>query len=312
MRVILAGVLLAASGSQDKVAFRYRFEKGQKLALEIRYSVQVKLEKVPEAFQGLLSETPADLKIEGLLESEVREVAAEGGAALEGRWRTLRAKGAWMLGEVDFHHDAEKGAEAGGAKKPSSGESPAVLFDLEEGLRAMARETVRFFVEPSGRVRMRSAGAPVVGDMSEQFLSLNGLMGPFPKEPLGKGDSWKGDEKITMPGVGGAMALAVRSENRYEADEPVGGRSCALLRSKFSVGGEGAGRKEDPDNPLPFRLKTSGEGEARTWFSPEEGMSARHQGSLRGDLVVGLPDGGGGEIELRMVLKIEQGYEVKR
>lgn len=302
--------LAGASGPDDKAVFRYRFEKGQKLALEVRYSVQVKLEKVPEAFQGLLSETPADLKIEGLLEAEVGEVAAEGGAALEGRWKRLSAKGGWMLGEVDFQHDAGQGGVA--PKKPVAGEALPPLFDLEEGLRAMARETVRFFVEPSGRVRMRGTGPPIVGEMSEQFLSLNGLMGPFPKDPLGGGDSWKGEAKIIVPGVGGTVSVTVRSENRYESDEPVGGRSCAVLRSKYLIGGEGRGQKEDPDQPLPFRLKTSGEGEARTWFGVEEGMSARHQGSLRADLVVGFPDpGGGGDIELRMVLRIGQAYERK-
>lgn len=308
---VLALLVAGAGGRDDKAVFRYRFEKGQKLALEVRYAVRVKLEKVPEVFQGLLSETPADLKIEGLLETEVGEVSAEGGAALEGRWKRLSARGGWMLGEVDFQYDAEKGG--GAPKKAAAGEAPPALFDLEEGLRAMARESVRFFVEPSGRVRMRSAGAPMVGEMSEQFLSFNGLMGPFPKDPLGKGDSWKGEEKIAMPGVGGTMSVGVRSENRYESDESAGGRPCAVLRSKYSVGGEGVGRKEDPDQPLPFRLKTSGEGEAQTWFCLEEGMSARHQGNLRADLVVGIPDpGGGGDIELRMGLRIEQGYEVKR
>jgi hypothetical protein len=310
---ILALSILGASGQDDKVPLRYKFEKGQKLSVAIKYGMSVKVEKIPEAFQGLMGENPVDLKVEGLLESEVREVAEDGKAALEGKWRTLKVKGVMMINEVDFNYDSEKGLGAKAPKKEGQeGDLPA-FGNMEDTLRTMATEAVRLSVEPSGRMRMRGGAAPGAGDMAEQFLSLNGLMGPFPKDPIGKGDSWKGDEKISMPGVGGTMAIAIKSENKYEADETIDDRACAVLRSKLSVGGEGGDKKEDPDSPLPIRFKTSGEGEAKTWFCVREGMAARHKSNLNVNITVGFPDpGGGGDIEIKAVLKIDQGHEVKR
>jgi hypothetical protein len=78
------------------------------------------------------------------------------------------------------------------------------------------------------------------------------------------------------------------------------------------VGGEGGDKKED-DNPLPVRFKTSGEGEAKTWFCVRQGMVARHKSNLNVNLTVGFPDpGGGGDLEIKSVLRIDQGHEVKR
>src|SRR5438128_1939321 len=84
-----------ARGRQDeKSELRYGFKKGEKFPLKLTYAMGVKLDKVPEAFQGVLSDEPVNLKLEGTLDMEVKEVTESGKAVLEGTWKTMKAKGA--------------------------------------------------------------------------------------------------------------------------------------------------------------------------------------------------------------------------
>jgi len=308
------GAAVAPGGQDDKVQLRYRFEKGQKFRLAVQFTAVAKMEQIPEVLRGLLGEKPLDIRFEGLLESEVREVGEDGRAALEGKWRTMKAKGSVTMSEFDYEYDSEKPeADKGRKKERPPDEMPMV--NIEENLRTLARETLRISVDPSGRVRMRDGGgggAEGMGDFLEQVLSLNGLMGPFPKDPVGRGDSWKGDDKIMLPGVGAMLGITVRSENRVESQEKVGDRDCALIQSKFTVGGEGE-RKDDPNNAVPLQLKTTGEGEGKTWFCAREGMVARSRNSLTARFSLGgIPDpNGGGDVEVKGTLKIDQSHELK-
>ncbi len=307
------GSARGGSPQDEKVPLRYKFEKGQKFRMAIRYAMSVKMEEIPEAFKGLMGENPVDLKFEGTLDAEVREVSEAGRAEVEGTWKTLKAKGVMMLSEVDFDYDSEKPDSA--KPRPREGPDPDLpaFGNLEDMLREMVRAPARFSADPSGRMTMSGGGGAGPGDVSERVLSLNGLMGPFSAEPVGPGGSWKGTERIAMPGVGGTVGIVIRSENRYASDEAVDGRDCAVLRSKLAVGGE-EGKKEDPDRPSLMKLKTSGEGEGTTWFCVREGMVARHKGSLNVKLTIGIPDPSGGpdDLEIRAALRIEQGHEVKR
>ncbi len=306
---VLALSSLGVTGRDDKVLLRYRFERGRKIRLSIGFAAVVKLDQVPESLKGLWGETLVDIKVDGVIDSEVREVGDDGKAVVDGKWRTLKAKGSWLSGDVDFAYDSEKPDEGKARKREGPGDD-LLMGDVESGLRALVREPVVLSVDVLGGVKIKEGGGEM-GGFIEQVLLLNGLMGPLPKDPVGRGDGWKGDEKIHLPGVGEALSIVVRSENRYESDEVVDGHDCALIRSKLTVGGEG-GAKMDMNNPFPFQMKTTGEGEGKLWFCRGRGMAAKCKTSLGVRFSVALtPDDGGDEIEIKGTLKIDQGHDMK-
>jgi hypothetical protein len=167
-------------------------------------------------------------------------------------------------------------------------------------------------VEKDGRLKVQeSGGARGMGGMSSQFLSLNGLMGSLPKDKVAKGGSWKSDEKLAMPGVGGTVDIRIKSENTYAADEKVGDYACALIQSKYTVGGEGEGKQADPAQGFSFKMKTSGEGEGKLWFAAKEGRAAKAQNALKVKVSATVPNpGGGDDIEIKATLKIDQSHEL--
>ncbi|HXX95423.1 MAG TPA: hypothetical protein VEN81_17510, partial [Planctomycetota bacterium] len=268
MKKIVAATLVAmlagaALGQDGKTELRYKFQKGDKFPLKIGYSMGVKLDKVPEAFQGVLSDEPMNLKFEGTVAVEVKEVE-EGKAVLEGTWKTMRAKGAVMVNDVDFTYDADKKTEA----KPKKAEDDPGLqgfLDLEDQFRKMSQQTLRLTVDSRGQVTADGAGAKGVGEMSSMFFSINGLMGPLPKKAVGQGDTWQEEMKMEMPGLAGAVDLRVKSDNTWASTDTEEGRTCAVIKSKLAVGGEGKA-EQDGDNAFKIKMKTQGEGEGKMSF----------------------------------------------
>lgn len=301
----------AARGRQDgKSELRYTFVKGEKFPLKMTYGMGVKLDKVPEAFQGVLSDEPVNLKFEGTLEVEVIEIN-EGKAVLQGKWKTMKAKGAVMVNDVDFAYDADKNAD----EKPKAKENDPGLqgfFDLEDQLRRTATQPLKLTVDPLGKITMDASSAKGMGEMNGMFLSLNGLMGSLPKNAVGQGDTWKDETKLGMPGVGGAVDIRVKSDNKWEGTETIDGRSCAVIKSKLSVGGEGKAEGQG-ENPFNIQMKTTGEGEGKTVFCVKEGYPARAQSSLKVKLSATIPNPGGGEdMDIKATLRIEQGVEIRK
>jgi len=312
-RLIAATVLclFSVAAAQDKSELRYRFEKGSKFPLKVTYSMGVKLDKIPEAFQGVLPEELLTLKFEGSLDMEVKETAEGGKTVLEGTWKTMKAKGVVMINDVDFSYDADKKGEA--PKKKAEGDDPALqgLADIEDQLRQMSTQPLKLKVDDRGQVTMDGATAKGMGQMNVMFLSLNGLMGPLPKDAVAKGDSWKGEMKIPLPGPLEAVEIKVVSENTWDSMEDVGGRSCALIKSKFSVAGEG--QAEGGGNALNIKMKTTGEGSGKTSFAVKEGGLAKMQGGLTVKLAASFPNpGGGDDLEIKATLKMEQSFEMKK
>ena len=304
---------LAATAAQEgKSELRYRFEKGDKFPIKMSYAMGVKLDKVPEAFQGVLSDEPVNLKFEGELNIEVKEVAEGGKAVLEGTWKTMKAKGAVMVNDVDFTYDSSKKPE--GKPKKKDGDDPGAqgFFDLEDNLRNMATQTLKLTVDERGKVTMEGGSAKGIGEMNVMFLSLNGLMGPLPKNAVGKGDTWKEEMKLGMPGLGGAVDIKVKSDNVWDSTETVDGRPCAVIKSKLAVGGDGKA-EGDAENPFNIKMKTTGEGEGRTSFSVTGGYPAKVQSSLKVKLSASVPNpGGGDDMDIKATLRIEQGVEIKK
>ena len=309
----LVCLLAAAASAQDgKVELRYKFQKGEKFAMKMGYSMGVKLDKVPEAFQGVLSDEPVNLKFDGTLAVEVKEVAEDGKAVLEGTWKTMKAKGAVMVNDVDFTYDAEKKGEAKPKKKEEGDPGLQGFFDLEDQLRNMAQTPLKLTVDALGKVTSDGASAKGMGEMSAMFLSLNGLMGPLPKKGVGQGDTWKEEMKLGMPGVGGAVDIRVKSDNVWESTETLDGRACAVIKSKFTVGGEGKADQEG-DNPFNIKMKTQGEGEGKTCFCAKDGFPAKVSSFLKVKLSATVPNPGGGEeMDIKATLKIEQVIEIKK
>lgn len=314
-RLIAATVLClfsVAAAAQEKSELRYRYEKGSKFPLKVTYSMGVKLDKIPEAFQGVLPEELLTLKFEGSLDMEVKEAAEGGKAVLEGTWKTMKAKGVVMINDVDFSYDADKKGEAA-PKKPAGADDPALqgLADIEDQLRQMSTQPLRLTVDDRGRVTMDGKTAKGMGQMNVMFLSLNGLMGPLPKDKVGKGDTWKEEMKLPLPGPLEAVEIKVVSQNTWDSTGDVDGRSCALIASKFTVAGEG--QAEGGGNALNIKMKTTGEGSGKTSFAVKEGAPAKVQGGLTVKLAASFPNpGGGDDLEIKATLKMEQSFEMKK
>ena len=176
----------------------------------------------------------------------------------------------------------------------------------------MSSQTLKISVDDRGKVTVDGASAKGMGEMNAMFLSLNGLMGPLPKDKVGKGDSWKEETKLAMPGVGGAVDIKVKSQNTWESTETIDGRSCAVIKSKFSVGGEGKAEAEG-DNPFNIKMKTTGEGEGKTSFCVKDGYAAKVQGALKVKVSATVPNpGGGDDMDIKATLKVEQSLEMKK
>ena len=303
------GALLLAAAPQEKRELRYAFAKGESFPYHFKYGMGIKLDKVPEIFQGIMGEDPVDLKMEALLEIRVKDVGADGTAQLEGTWKTFQAKGHVMVNDVDFAYDADKKA-ADKPKKPGDPQDPALdgLLNLEDQLRRMVTQPLSLSADAFGRLAVKAEGGHLE-QLDGLFRSLNGLMGALPKDKVAKGDVWKDESKVSISTGPSTVNVGLSSENVYEADEDLKGRSCAVLRSKFKV--VQVEKKDDPNNVLNAQIKTEGEGEGRTWFCAKEGRAAKTQSLLKVRVTAVIPNpGGGDDIELKATVKMEQSGEL--
>jgi len=309
---LLSLFAVTAAAQDGKTELRYKFKKGDTFPMKMNYSMGVKLDKVPEAFQGVLSDEPVNLRFEGTLSVEVKEVAEDGKAVLEGTWKTMKAKGAVMVNDVDFTYDADKKTDDKPKKKEDADPGLQGFFDLEDQLRKTAQSPLKLTVDALGKVQADGAAAKGMGEMNGMFLSLNGLMGSLPKKAVAQGEAWKEEMKLGMPGVGGAVDIRVNSDNVWESTETVNGKVCAVIKSKFSVGGEGKADKEG-DNPFNIKMKTTGEGEGKTLFCAKDGFPAKVTSALKVKLSAQVPNpGGGDEMDIKATLKIEQQIEITK
>lgn len=311
-RTILAALVLSlgltAVAQDGKNELRYGFKKGEKLAFAITHALSVKLDKVPEILQGVVTEDPISVKFEGVVDVEVTEVKEDGAALMNGKWRSAKAKGHIMVNDIDFDYDAAKVDDK--PKKAAAVEDPALagFGDLQDQLAKMVRAPLKLSADRLGKISVVE-GAGKLGDIESVFRSLNGLMGPLPKEKVGKGDTWKDELKLGMPGVGGNVEIKIRAENAVESVEKIEGKDFYIIKSKFAVG-KGPGEKEDAAPAgLDAKIKTEGEGEGKTLFSLTDGRATKSNSNLKVRVSATIPNPGGGEdMELKAQLKIETGH----
>jgi hypothetical protein len=311
--VVIGALALAAAPQDGKRELRYAFTKGETFPYALKYAMGIRLDKVPEIFQGVMGEDPLDLKMEGLLDVKVTDVGADGSATLEGTWKKLTAKGHVMVNDVDFKFDADKKGDEKAAKKdPAAPADPAIegVLNLEDQLRRAVGQPLILTADAFGRLTIKADGSKAQ-ELEGIFRSLNGMMGALPKAKIGKGDTWKDETKVSIPAAGSTVDVPIATENVYEADEDVKGRPCAILKSKFKVGQVEKKQKDDPNNAFNVQFKTAGEGEGKTWFNAKEGRAAKTQSLLkvRVDAVIPNP-GGGDDIEIKATVKMEQDGEI--
>ena len=297
--------LMAQDGKSE---LRYGFKKGEKFTFAIIHNLSVKLDKVPEILQGVVTEDPIAVKFEGVVDVEVADVGADGAALMNGSWRTAKAKGHIMVNDIDFDYDAAKKDDK--PKKAGAAEDPALagFGDLQDQLAKMVRTPLKLSADKLGKVSIVE-GAGKMGEIESVFRSFNGMMGPLPKDKVGKGDTWKDELKLGMPGVGGNVDIKIRSENAIDAVEKIEGKDFYVIKSKFAVG-KAPGEKDDAAPAgIDAKIKTEGEGEGKTLFSLSEGRATKSNSNLKVRVSATIPNPGGGEdMELKAQLKIESGH----
>jgi len=311
-RTLLAGLVLVLGlstlSAQEKTELRYTFKKGEKFTFKLVHGLSVRLDKVPEILQGVVSEDPIDIKFEGVLDAEVAEVAENGTALVNATWKTAKAKGHVMVNDIDFDYDAAKKGEDKPKKKEEEDPLPG-FGDLQDQLGKMVRTPLKLSVDALGKVSL-AEGSGKLGEIESAFRSMNGLMGPLPAAKVGKGDTWKDEIKLGMPGVGGNVDIKIRTENTVSGTEKVGEDDCLVIKSKYAVGKLPGEKDEAPAN-IEVKLKTEGEGEGTTHFSTSKNRSIKSKSALKVKVTANIPNpGGGDEMELKAVLKIDSAHEL--
>ena len=299
---------LTAIAQDGKSELRYGFKKGDKLVFAITHNLSVKLDKVPEILQGVVTEDPIAVKFEGVVDVEITEVGQEGNALMNGIWRTAKAKGHIMVNDIDFDYDAAKKDDK--PKKAGAAEDPALagFGDLQDQLAKMVRTPIKLSADRLGKLAIVE-GAGKMGEIESVFRSLNGLMGPLPKEKVGKGDTWKDELKLGMPGVGGNVEIKIRSENAIDSVEKIDGKDFYVIKSKYAVGKLPGEKDEVQAQGVEVKIKTEGEGEGKTLFSLTDGRATKSSSNLKVRVSATIPNpGGGDDMELKAQLKIETGH----
>jgi len=307
--LMLAFGLTALPAQEARVELRYAFKKGEKFTYKLVHNLSVRLDKVPEILQGVVPEDPIDVKFEALLDAEVTDIDENGTALLVGTWRTAKAKGHIMVNDIDFDYDIAKAAKEKPKKKEE--EDPIAGFgDLQDTLGKMVRTPLKLSVDNLGKVSI-SEGSGRLGEMESAFRSLNGMMGPLPKDKVGKGASWKDELKLGMPGVGGNVDIKIRSTNTIDSFEKQGDEDCVVVKSKYSVG-RLPGEKEEAQPPgIEAKIKTEGEGEGKTTFSITQSRALKSHSLLKVKVSASIPNqGGGDDLDLKAQLKVETSHEM--
>ncbi len=305
------GPLDSTLAQDGKTELRFSFKKGDKFPLKLQYNVSVKLDKLPEILQGVLSEDLIDVKFDAALDMEVMDVTDTGSSLMSGTWQKTKAKGHVMINDIDFDHDPSKKTEDKPKKKED--EDPALqgFQDIQDQLGKMVRVPLKLSVDRYGKISL-AEGSGKVGQLEGVFRSFNGLMGPLPKDKMGKGDTWKDTLRFGLPGVPGNVELVIRVENAIDSFDKVEGRDLVLIKTKFAVG-KLPGDKEDPTaSPLEGKIKTEGDGEGKTLFSLTDSRTSKAHSNLKIRVTANIPNpgGGGDDLELKGLVRIDMAQEL--
>lgn len=290
-----------AQDTTDKQELRNRFEKGQKLKMDLKNTMALKLEQIPAEFQEMLGNDLFTIEFAGVAELEVKEVAEDGTATLEGKFKKIDAKGNVMVNELDFHWkegDAVPEPEEGGG---------AFGMNPNEMLAQLATQTLSLKVTNLGKIEWLGDAAQG-GGMLNQIFSVNGLMGSLPKEKVGPGDTWKSKDELAIPGLS-SFKVNLHSENKVEKFEG----DDAVIKTKITVG-TAQDETAEPDQGSMFNLKAkmTGSGEGSTKFDVKGGRTRHAQNSVNVKITATMDNPQGGDaLEFKATLKIEQEHKIE-
>lgn len=290
-----------AQDSTDKQELRNKFEKGQTLKLDIKNKMSLKLEQIPAEFQEMLGDEPFNMDFAGQVELEVKEVAEDGTATLEGKFKKMDVKGNAFVNEIDFHWkegDTVPEPEEGGG---AFGMDPAAM------LAQLATQTLSLKVSNLGKIEFQGDQGQA-GGMLNQLLSLNGMMGALPKDKVGAGDTWKSKDQLSIPGAG-SFVINLHAENKidkFEGDD-------AVVKTKLTVGtAQDESATPDEGNMFNLKAKMTGGGEGQTKFSVKAGRVSHAQNSVNVKITATMDNPQGGDaLEFKAALKIEQEHKIE-
>lgn len=311
--VFTLGALAPLSSQDGKTSLRYAFKKGDKFPLSLTHSISVKIDKVPELLQGILSDDPINVKFEGTVDMEVNDVDAAGTAVLTGTWRLAKAKGHVMVNDIDFDYDSSKKQPPRPKKKEKEDledQALQALGDLQDSLDRMVHLALKLSVDSTGMVTVME-GSGKVGQIETALRSLNGVMGALPKEKVGKGDTWKEDIKLSLPGMAAQMELKLSTVNTLDSIGPVDGVETAVIKSKFVMADAGGKKTEPAPAAVEAKIKTDGGGDGTTVFSVTAGRARQSKSSMRIKIAATIPNPGGGEeMDMKALMKIDATLEL--
>ncbi len=307
----IAGLLTAvlALGAQDKVELRSRFKKGEKVSPKLEQKIVLSLEQIPDQFKEMFGNKPLDLKVWGTLDLEVKDVAADGTAKLEGRFKTLQGKGNFLQNEVDYTYDSSKpppdrkDEEEDDESQGPAGMDPVVL------LKRLSTQVITLKISELGKVELEGdfgRGGAIAG----QLFQLNGLVGVLPKEKVGAGEKWTSADTLSIPGA--PFKIALKSENVVEKILAEKSGEVAVIRTKTSVATSESDSSDDENNMFNIKATMTGGGEGTTHFSVSSGRPTKAQSDLKIKIKATLDDPQGGDpLEFKATLERTQKIEME-
>lgn len=309
MRTSALGLVLAIAGfgqdTTDKQEWRIKFKRGETVTVDIQQKISLKLEQIPEEYQEMLGDELFNLDFTGSLAFEVKDLAEEGTATLEGKFKKMRAKGNAMANDIDYEYDAEKPQPD---PQPDEGDEPGAPngMDPTQMLRTLATQTLTLKVDALGKVELQGA-ATQGGGLANQLFNLNGVMGVLPKEAVGIGDKWKSTDTFAIPGLE-QFKIGLRAENTVEKFAK---GDVAVVKTKLTAGTIGD-ETDSPDGSMfNFKMKMTGEGSGTTEFAVGAGRVRTSENKLSVKITATADNPqGGDELEFKATLAIERRHKI--
>ncbi len=305
---LVIGFLPGLQESTDKRELRYRLEKGRVLEIRMEQKMSLKLKEIPVEFEEMIGDEPLKLDFTGTIVATVSAVDEKGTATLTGKFTKASATGTVFVEDVEFEYDAENPDAL--EEDDNEGGNPLGL-DPASMFRQLVTETLTFEIDSLGRMTQKNVTEE--NRLPFQISSLNGMMGPLPREKVGTGDRWKSKERISLPGME-QVQINLRAENTVEKFTKVGDEDCVVIRTKFRVataGDEGA-EVEPGDGMFEFEAKMTGGGAGTTTFSISTGRPKTSSCKIDVNIAASMANPqGDDDLEFKALFRISQKFQVR-
>ena len=309
MTVLFAATVFAQE-TTDKRELRFKFEKGEKLTLKVAQKMNAKVSEAPDFLKDMMGEEPFDLDFSGTADLEVKDIDADGKATLEGRFAKMTAKGNVMVNEIDYSYDREKDGDKPAAGGDEGGdEGMPGMPNMEDEFAKLATSTLKITIDKFGKISFDGQGGSTA--MAMQLLNISALVGVLPKDKVGKGDSWKNDESLSLPGM--PIKMKVKSTNKFDKIEKKGDTECIVIKSEFAVGSESNEEDAPAEGAIPLQGKFTGTGDGTMYFDPAGGRPVENKLKLDTKFDFTMPNPqGGDDLNIKGTFTMSQTNELKK